>query len=123
MLENRRSVECFLTPDLLHLGRLADLREKNRRINVEALESACPEGSVHVVKMKMIHNDCEFRLMIMTNVGDGELPQDLFLDVDFEDYEKHKSVIHFDENHRPETIIRNNMHFDLKGSLINEELN
>ena len=111
--DNPNECDCLLTPDLLHLGRLADLKKKNRRIDVEKLEEVIPDGSYHIVSKLMIHNNVEYRLWILVHTGDNKNPSDLFLDVDFEDYDQHKSVIHFNDNKVPIYMVRRGITYPL----------
>ena len=75
------------TATFLGLCLKADQAGYNRRVNTEALIEAIDADGIHVVTFSMLHNDKEIRTGWMVKLANSMVPERMFLDMSFEDYE------------------------------------
>lgn len=84
------------TNDFINLSRKAARTHKNRVPSDELINMLDPNG-IHVLTFHMIHNDIELRTMWLTKIKNSKDPVEVFLDMEFEDYNKLTKLEKHDE--------------------------
>ena len=81
------TVTTATTDDIIALA--LNSQGRNRAANMEVLKSQLDPAGTHVLNMSMVHNDVELRTWWLVKASNTMEPVDLWLDVDFEVFQKH----------------------------------
>lgn len=80
------TVSTLTTPALLYLCKRAEVTNRNRQVYTDQLANVIDDDGTHLVAFRFPHNDVEWRCHIMVKVRGSTTPEDIWLDVSFEDW-------------------------------------
>lgn len=86
------SVRIFTTKALRTINQHSVKSGYNRTFSPSGVDALDPLGN-HLVGFTMVHNDDHLRAQLLLKVTGNDEPVHAFLDMSFEDFDKHSHVI------------------------------